>query len=381
MLVQVVDDRAGCARPRPGGRARAAAANGDRARARGGAAVAARPAPVSALPTSCARRRLHRPARRPCSCAVSGPRRRAACAWSRWCSRSSYRCWSLRFAVACWFLVGAALRPVAALRGGPATSRRRRRWPRLPVPATATRCARWPTTLNDMLDRLAAGGARQRAFVADAAHELRSPLELDAHPARGRPAHPAAGLGRDRRGRARRCRAAEPPGRRPAPAGPASTSAPAPATAGDRPRRGRRVRGGCGVERGHTGAGDLRPRRATYASGPARTSCTASCRTSSTTPCGTRRRRWRRLPAGTATRSGCSSRTTGPECLPEARERVFERFARLDDARSRDAGGTGLGLSIVRDLAAASGGTAALEDAPVGARFVVRLPAAHAVSA
>ena len=44
------------------------------------------------------------------------------------------------------------------------------------MPPTRDEVARLAETLNDMLDRLAAGGARQRAFVADAAHELRSPL-------------------------------------------------------------------------------------------------------------------------------------------------------------------------------------------------------------
>jgi len=61
--------------------------------------------------------------------------------------------------------------------------------------------------------------------------------------------------------------------------------------------------------------------------------------------------------------------------VPEAdRERVFERFVRLDEARARDGGGSGLGLAIVREIAAAHGGTVAVEQvAGGGARFVVRL--------
>jgi signal transduction histidine kinase len=62
--------------------------------------------------------------------------------------------------------------------------------------------------------------------------------------------------------------------------------------------------------------------------------------------------------------------------VPEAdRERVFERFVRLDDARARDAGGGGLGLAIVSELIGAHGGTVALAASPLGgARVEVSLP-------
>ncbi|WP_433463568.1 sensor histidine kinase [Spirillospora sp. CA-128828] len=63
---------------------------------------------------------------------------------------------------------------------------------------------------------------------------------------------------------------------------------------------------------------------------------------------------------------------------PDDRERIFERFVRLDEARSRDDGGAGLGLAITHDLVRAHGGRITVGDAPEGgALFEVRLPAMH----
>ncbi|MFJ8975321.1 ATP-binding protein [Streptomyces sp. NPDC102282] len=62
--------------------------------------------------------------------------------------------------------------------------------------------------------------------------------------------------------------------------------------------------------------------------------------------------------------------------VPEAeRDRIFERFVRLDGARSRDDGGAGLGLAIARDVASRHGGALTVGTAPGGgARFTLRLP-------
>lgn len=60
---------------------------------------------------------------------------------------------------------------------------------------------------------------------------------------------------------------------------------------------------------------------------------------------------------------------------PQDRERIFDRFVRLDEARSRDAGGSGLGLAIVRDIVVAHQGRVWVEDGPAGgALFVVEFP-------
>ncbi|MDC0771049.1 sensor histidine kinase [Streptomyces sp. HD] len=60
------------------------------------------------------------------------------------------------------------------------------------------------------------------------------------------------------------------------------------------------------------------------------------------------------------------------------RERIFERFVRLDEARSRDDGGAGLGLAIARDVAVRHGGTLTVDRAPAGgALFELRLPLAR----
>jgi signal transduction histidine kinase len=65
----------------------------------------------------------------------------------------------------------------------------------------------------------------------------------------------------------------------------------------------------------------------------------------------------------------------GPGVLPADRERVFERFTRLDEARSRGEGGAaGLGLAIARAVATAHGGTVVIGDSDAGARVVATIP-------
>ncbi len=78
---------------------------------------------------------------------------------------------------------------------------------------------------------------------------------------------------------------------------------------------------------------------------------------------------------GTAETAVLTVDDDGPGIAWKHRKRVFERFTRLDDSRDRKDGGVGLGLAIVADIVRAHGGTVEVLDSPLaGARFEVVLP-------
>ncbi|MCU1368342.1 MAG: histidine kinase [Ilumatobacteraceae bacterium] len=79
-------------------------------------------------------------------------------------------------AVTVWLVVGRALRPVEAMRTEAESITGRQLDRRVPIPPTGDEIARLAVTLNDMLDRLQASSDAQRRFVADASHELRTPI-------------------------------------------------------------------------------------------------------------------------------------------------------------------------------------------------------------
>ena len=64
----------------------------------------------------------------------------------------------------------------------------------------------------------------------------------------------------------------------------------------------------------------------------------------------------------------------GPGIDPRDRQRIFERFVRLDEARAADDGGSGLGLSIVHAIVTAHGGTVSVTGPTPGTTFRVTLP-------
>jgi signal transduction histidine kinase len=274
--------------------------------------------------------------------------------------------------VVAWRVVGAALRPVEALRAGAEEITGAARSDRLPVPDSGDEIHRLAVTLNDMLHRLDAARARQRAFVADAAHELRSPLtnmrtELEvAQRLSDDTDWPALAddllADVDRLSRLvddllLLARADDATTRAlPAPAEPvelgqllAEVAARYPAVRYERPA----------VPLPTTGDRD------------------ALARVVSNLLDNAVRHAEKRVVLSAAA-DGAYQRISvcddGPGIPAADRQRVFQRFTRLDDARARDAGGSGLGLAIVRDLLRRHHGTVTLGDAEPGLRADVRLP-------
>lgn len=278
---------------------------------------------------------------------------------------------------ASWMIVGGTLRPISALRRGAAEISGTARSRRLPVPEAHDEVRSLATTLNDMLNRLENADKRQRALIADAAHELRSPLasirlQLEValgHPERQDWQETAEGvledvlrlsrLAEDLLALARLDERGGTPARR------------EPVEMAPLVRRGveryaeASVPVTCAVvDEDVTVTGDaldlgrvltnLVDNAVRYASSAVEVELRAL--------------------DGTAVLTVTDD---GPGIPEPDRERVFDRFTRLDTARSRDEGGAGLGLAIVRETVRAHGGTVHLEDAAPGLRAVVRLPLAR----
>jgi signal transduction histidine kinase len=284
----------------------------------------------------------------------------------------------LLLAGATWLVVGSTLRPIAALRRGAQVVTATGKARALPVPEAHDEVRTLAVTLNDMLARLDAAQRRQRSLVSDTAHELRSPIASIRAQLEVALDHPEQQdwnqTGRDvLADTLRLARLAEDL------LVLARLDEHQPRTAA-----GRAVDLAVLVtEEAKRSAGGRVPVTARTA-GP----CLVTGEVEGL------RRMLRNLieNAMRYTKSGvevAALREAGEAVLtvsddgpgiPAAdRERAFDRFVRLDDARSRDeteTGGAGLGLAIVRAIARANGGTAYLEDAAPGLRAVVRLPLA-----
>jgi signal transduction histidine kinase len=271
----------------------------------------------------------------------------------------------LAVALVAWFLAGRALRPVEAMRREveniSATTLQRR----LREPRSHDEVARLARTMNSMLGRLQSSRDHERQFLSDASHELRSPLasmrtqlETGSWPDHAdgvkAEANRLAHIVDDLVDLAKADEAAPPTGETdldevvleetgaigPTLAVPIHTSnVGAARLVGDRPALARMVR-------------NLIENAGRHAASQVDVAL-----------------------ASDNGRITLSVDDDGEGVGVDDRERIFERFTRTDDSRSRDTGGVGLGLAVVRATARRHGGDVCCETSPNGgARFVVTLP-------
>ncbi|MEU3663141.1 ATP-binding protein [Streptomyces sp. NPDC032940] len=266
-----------------------------------------------------------------------------------------------------WLVTRRALRPVEAIRREMAAITASQDLARrVPVPGTHDEVARLASTTNETLAALESSVERQRRFVADASHELRSPIASLRTQLEVAAAHPGLldldGAVEDT---VRLQRLA------------ADLLLLARLDAGERPA-------------------DARVDLAALARAQAEGRAGVAVKAGGAVPVAGSRGQLERVLANlldnaqrharsavevTVRREGdvaVAAVADDGEGVPAAdRERIFERFVRLDAARSRDDGGAGLGLAIARDVALRHGGTLTVRDAPAGgALFELRLPAA-----
>ncbi|CAM5580312.1 sensor histidine kinase [Streptomyces fumanus] len=266
-----------------------------------------------------------------------------------------------------WLVTRRALRPVEGIRREMAAITRSEDLARrVPVPGTHDEVARLALTTNETLAALQSSVERQRRFVADASHELRSPIASLRTQLEVGAAHPelldVAGAVEDTVRLQRLAAdllllARLDAGERPADARVDLAALAREEAAG---RAGVTVRAADGV----TVLGS----RGQLARVLANLLDNAQRHARSAVEVSVRRE-------GGVAVAGVADDGDG---VPAGdRERIFERFVRLDAARSRDDGGAGLGLAIARDVAVRHEGTLTVRDAPAGgALFELRLPAA-----
>ncbi len=284
------------------------------------------------------------------------------------------------FAALVWALAGRTLRPVEAIRREVAQIRATDLRRRVPVPPGDDEVARLARTMNAMLDRVEDASDRQRRFVGDASHELRTPLarmrseiEVDlAHPDRAdllathhSVLDEAVGMQRLVDDLLLLARADG--------TGDAATDAAGDATA----RLDLVVAGEVSQARAHAPvaieAAGLTP--VTVVADPTELRRVAANLLDN----GTRHARSHVVVAVESAGDTAELTVTddGPGIPEDQADRIFERFARLDDARSAADGGAGLGLAIAREIAERHGGTLTVDPTHRdGARFVLRLPVA-----
>lgn len=274
-----------------------------------------------------------------------------------------------------WRVVGRALAPVDAIRAEVDEISASELHRRVPDPHSEDELARLARTMNRMLDRLEEAQARQRRFISDASHELRSPVASIrqhvevalAHPDRTTIAELARTvLAEDLRVQrlvddllllARADERTLVMNRRPVDLDDLVF---------DEARRLREATS-LRIETSGVSAGRVLGDAAELARALRNLGDNAV------------RHARRRVAFGLGTRNGIVTLTVdddGDGIPASERDRVFERFVRLDDARGRDDGGSGLGLAIVAELVRLHGGSVVAADSELGgARIEVTLPA------
>lgn len=273
-----------------------------------------------------------------------------------------------------WVVVTRALRPVERIRDEVEQITGDRLDRRVPEPPARDEVQRLARTMNGMLERLQGAQERQRQFVGDASHELRSPLAGIRQTAEVARAHPGAmpeGELADAvlEESARMQRLVEQML--------LLTRADEGAVAAQRrevdlddlvlteARRARR--GGVEVDGARIATARVRGDEGALAQVVRNLVDNAVRHASSRIGLAVHE------DAGTAV---VVVDDDGAGIAAADRDRVFERFVRLDESRARDAGGSGLGLSIVHEIVRAHGGSVEVGTSPWGgARFTVRLPA------
>ncbi|ONI80019.1 hypothetical protein ALI144C_23485 [Actinosynnema sp. ALI-1.44] len=281
-------------------------------------------------------------------------------------------------ALVAWLVAGRALRPVAAIRAEMATISEHALQRRVPVPVARDEIADLAATTNATLDRLQRAMHQQQQFVADASHELRSPLAnlrtwLDV--ARAHPEHTdwlavteRAGQDIDRMQALITdllLLAQHDAQQRPLPDRLVDIAALAEEQVAER----RYVVDGLTIH-ADTPAEVLVPGHAEHLERVLRNLLDNAVRHAESSV-------WVTVTSDAPDRVILEVRDDGPGISPADRDRVFDRFTRLDDARTRDTGGTGLGLAIASVIVHRHGGTLTVADGPGGARFVVTLPRAN----
>jgi signal transduction histidine kinase len=270
-----------------------------------------------------------------------------------------------------WFMTGQALRPVSAITGRVKDITGSTLHERVPEPHTDDEIAELARTMNAMLDRIEGASAQQKRFMSDASHELRSPvasIKTQLETALMDPGQTdwdsvaRTVLTEDERleslvGNLLALARLE-EGQRPVPVEVDLDEVVHQQTA--RPARVPIDRSGVLAGRVLGVRGELTSVVRNLIDNAARHA--------------TSQMRVRLATHGPTVRLEVDD--DGPGIEPIDRQKVFERFARLEEGRSRDAGGSGLGLALTKRVVEAHGGNVFVETSSLGgASFVVELPA------